>query len=111
MSYEIIYDLIDYKNFLLQNRDDKLHFMLFQPGGLWHNLIGEATRYHYWYTAKAEFAGIHYGLIFPDLPRTLLHYFQLLTIDGIIYLASVCIIQIRLNHAIYDDRFQLVVVT
>ncbi|HST24292.1 MAG TPA: glycosyltransferase family 39 protein [Blastocatellia bacterium] len=30
MAYEIVYDIIDYKNFILQNRADELHFDLFE---------------------------------------------------------------------------------
>jgi 4-amino-4-deoxy-L-arabinose transferase-like glycosyltransferase len=111
MAYEIVYDLIDYKNFRLQNRDDKLHFMLFEPGGLWQNLVGEFGRYRAWYTARSQFAGIHYGLIFPDLPRTLLHVFQLLALAAIIYLAVVTVARIRRKQAMSDDRVQLFVVT
>ncbi len=111
MAYEIVYDLIDYKNYLLQNRQDKLHFMLFEPGGLWQNFVGEAARYRAWYTARSQYAGTHYGLIFQSLPHTLSHAFQLLTAAAIIYLLWVCARRIRQRQAMSDCRVHLLIVT
>jgi len=77
MAYEIVYDLIDYKNFILQNRGDDLHFRVLSPGGLWQNLMEERLRYVKWFTG---------GLMFPKLPQTTLRIFQILTIAALIYL-------------------------
>ena len=45
MAYEVIYVLIDYKNFVLQNRGDDVHFRVLDAGGLWQNLLEERLRY------------------------------------------------------------------
>lgn len=79
MAYEIIYDLIDLKNFLLQNREDDLHFGVLETGGWWQNLLRERLRYLEWYSG---------GAMFPALPRTLSHLFQLLTAIAMIYLIA-----------------------
>src|SRR5262245_21898054 len=49
MSYEIIYDLIDYNNFLAQNRADPAHFRVLDRWGWWTNLQHETVRYSDWY--------------------------------------------------------------
>jgi len=49
MAYEIIYALLDYKNFLLQNSGDKAHFTALSPAGLWENFLHEPLRYQSWY--------------------------------------------------------------
>lgn len=76
MAYEIVYDLIDLKNFLLQNRQDTLHFGMLE-GGWWQNFLRERLRYMDWYSG---------GAMFPTVPRTLLHLFQALTVMAICYL-------------------------
>jgi len=77
MSYELIYDILDYKNFVLQNRGDDLHFRLMERGGLWQNLLEEQVRYIKWFTG---------GLMFPDVPQTTLVIFQVLTPVAVLYL-------------------------
>src|SRR5689334_5750987 len=80
MAYEIIYDLIDYKNFRLQNRGDDLHFRILEPAGWWQNILEERLRYQKWYIG---------GVMFSGLPQLTLRLFQLLTVAAIIYLMIV----------------------
>ncbi len=101
MAYEIVYDLIDYKNFLLQNRGDDVHFGVLESGGLWQNLLEERLRYLKWFTG---------GLMFPGLPQTTLRVFQLLTIAAIIYLVVIFARAIRTRHLFDDPRARLLVV-
>ena len=102
MAYEIAYDLIDYKNFLLQNRGDDVHFQVLTSRGLWENLLQERLRYLKWYTG---------GLMFPGLPQTTLRVFQLLTIAAIIYLVIRFAREIRRGKLMGDPRARLLVVT
>lgn len=102
MAYEIVYDLIDYKNFLLQNRGDDVHFRVLDSGGLWQNLLEERLRYLKWYTG---------GLMFPGLPQTTLRIFQVLTIVAIIYLAVMFARAIRSRNLLGDPSARLLVVT
>jgi len=102
MAYEIAYDLIDYKNFLLQNRGDDVHFRVLDSGGLWQNLLEERLRYLKWYTG---------GLMFPGLPQTTLRIFQLLSIAAIIYLVIMFARAIRRGNLLGDPRARLLVVT
>lgn len=98
MAYEIVYDLIDYKNFLLQNRDDDVHFRVLSGGGLWQNLLEERLRYLKWYTGS---------VIFPGLPQTTLRIFQLLTIAAIIYLVFRFAREIKRRNVMSDPRARL----
>jgi len=102
MAYEIVYDLIDYRNFLLQNRGDDVHFRVLSGGGLWQNLLEERLRYLKWYTG---------GLMFPGLPQTTLRIFQLLTIAAIIYLVIRFAREIRRGNLLGDPRARLLVIT
>lgn len=102
MAYEIVYDLIDYKNFLLQNRGDDVHFRVLDAGGLWQNLLEERLRYLKWYTG---------GLMFPSLPQTTLRIFQLLAIAALIYLVIVFARKIRSGNLLDDPKARLLVVT
>lgn len=101
MAYEIVYDVIDYKNFLLQNRGDDVHFRVFTSGGLWQNLVEERLRYLKWYAG---------GLIFPDLPQTTLRIFQLLTIAAIAYLVIAFARGIKQGNVLFDPRARLLVI-
>jgi 4-amino-4-deoxy-L-arabinose transferase-like glycosyltransferase len=101
MAYEIVYVLIDYKNFLLQNRGDDVHFRLLSGGGLWQNLVEEITRYQKW------FAG---GLMFPDLPQTTLRIFQILTTLAIVYLLVVGLREFKRSNFATDTRAHLLTV-
>src|SRR5258708_12556683 len=67
-SYEIVYDIIDYKNFSQQYRGDEQHFGILSFSGWWSNLLQEPTRYTNWYTP--------YDIPSYTVPPTLLHLFQ-----------------------------------
>jgi 4-amino-4-deoxy-L-arabinose transferase-like glycosyltransferase len=111
MAYEIIYDIIDYKNFALQNRADSLHFSLFEASGIWQNITSEAFRYHQWFTAKSDYYGIFYGDVIASLPRTLNHIFVLLTAIAIIYLLIVTVKLSRRKVALRDHRVSIFIIT
>lgn len=100
MAYEIVYDLIDFKNFSLQNRGDDVHFRIL-AGGLWQNLLEERLRYLKWYSGS---------MIFPELPQTTLRIFQLLTVAAIIYLAFALVRRFKHGSVLSDPRARLVVV-
>ena len=102
MAYEVIYVLIDYKNFLLQNRGDDVHFRVLDAGGLWQNLLEERLRYMKWLTG---------GLMFPELPQTTLRIFQILTIAAIIYLVISVARGFRRPGFMDDPKARLVLVT
>lgn len=102
MAYEIVYDLIDYKNFLLQNRGDDLHFRVLGYAGFWQNLLEEKTRYARWYTG---------GLMFPGLSQVTLRVFQALTVLAIIYLLIEAARRLRRGGALSDPRMRLFIIT
>lgn len=102
MAYEIVYDLIDYKNFLLQNRGDDLHFRVLGYAGFWQNLLEEKTRYARWYTG---------GLMFPGLSQITLRVFQALTVLAIIYLIVECAKRIRRGGVLSEPRVRVFIVT
>lgn len=99
MAYEIVYDIIDYKNFQLQNREDKLHFKLL---GQWENVLREIRRYAHWYAGS---------VVFPSLPRTLLHLFQFLAVIAIAYLLLRCAARLRRGNVFGDPRMRVLLVT
>ena len=111
MAYEIIYDVIDWKNFLLQNRADSLHFSLIEGGGWWRNIAGEIGRYRLWSEGTADHYGVFYGQLIPDVPRTLIHVFQALALIAVLYLMAVWFRQMRHRGAMSDLRVHLLVVT
>jgi len=100
-AYEIIYAIVDYDNFILQNRGDDVHFRVLSVGGMWQNLLEERLRYLKWLTG---------GLVFPGLPQTTLRIFQFLTIAAIIYLVIVFARKIRGGSLVDDPRVRLFVV-
>ena len=102
MAYEVIYDLIDYQNFKLQNREDDVHFRVLDAGGLWQNLLEERLRYMKWFTG---------GLMFPGLPQTTLRIFQILSIVAIIYFVVLFARRIKRGGFLDDARGRLFVVT
>jgi 4-amino-4-deoxy-L-arabinose transferase-like glycosyltransferase len=102
VAYEVIYAIVDYQNFLLQNRGDDVHFRVFTSSGLWQNLMEERLRYLKWYTGE---------LMFPGLPQTTLRIFQLLTIVAIVYLLVVVSRGIKRGNVLSDPRARLFVVT
>jgi 4-amino-4-deoxy-L-arabinose transferase-like glycosyltransferase len=101
MAYEIIYDLIDYKNFGLQNRGDDLHFRILEPQGWWQNILDERLRYQKWYTG---------GVLFSGLPQVTLRVFQALTVVAIIYLIIVCARQIKRRRLLAEPRARVLLV-
>ncbi len=111
MAYEIVYDLLDWQNFLLQNRADSLHFSLIAGGGWWRNIAGEIGRYQLWYEGTANHYGVFYGQIIPEIPRTLIHLFQALTVVAVGYLIVVCGSLIKRRSAMTDLRVHLLVLT
>ncbi len=102
MAYEIVYDLIDYKNFMLQNRGDDVHFRILTRSGLWQNLVEERTRYARWYSG---------GVMFPGLSQATLHIFQILTIVAIGYLIVTCARRIKRSDFLSDPRARVLIVT
>jgi 4-amino-4-deoxy-L-arabinose transferase-like glycosyltransferase len=102
MAYEIIYDIIDYKNFVLQNRDDRLHFGILEQWGWWINFLKEGKRYVRWYAG---------GTMFPNLPRTTLHIFQLLAISAIIYLMAYSLWRLKRRDAMTKPAVRIFIVT
>lgn len=102
MAYEIIYDIIDYKNVMLQYHGDRAHFARLSSSGLWHNLLDEPSRYRDW------FAG---DLLFSGVPRTLQHLFQALTVAAVLYLVVVFVQQLRRGIVGSDPRTRVLVVT
>jgi 4-amino-4-deoxy-L-arabinose transferase-like glycosyltransferase len=102
MSYEIVYDLLDLRNFILQNRNDDLHFGLLNRGGWWTNLVGEGERFKAWYAG---------GRMFLNVPRTTVHIFQVLTAVAIIYLIGVAYLRVRDRTFAKEPRVHLLVIT
>ena len=102
MSYVIVYDIIDYQNFLLQNRGDKLHFGLFEPWGFWNNLIGETRRYSRWLGG---------GEMFSNVPRTTLWVFQLLALGAFIYLLIYTVAQIKRGNWVSKPAVRVFIIT
>lgn len=102
MAYEIVYDLIDYKNFLLQNRGDELHFRVIGYAGFWQNLLEEKLRYGKWYAG---------GLMFPGLSQITLRVFQALTVLAIVYLVIACARRIKRGGMMSDPRVRVFIVT
>jgi len=101
-AYEIIYDLIDYKNVILQNRGDKRHFGLLSEMGWWRNIKHEPRRYYRWYDG---------GSMYPQVPRTLLHLFQLLAFAGVCYLIVRLFVHLKRGNSINEPRVRVLVVT
>jgi 4-amino-4-deoxy-L-arabinose transferase-like glycosyltransferase len=100
MAYEIIYDLIDYRNFALQNRGDDLHFRVLSPAGFWQNALEERLRYARWFAGSA---------MFDDLPQATLRLFQLLTVCAVVYLTFILMRQWRRGQLIEEPRVRVFV--
>jgi 4-amino-4-deoxy-L-arabinose transferase-like glycosyltransferase len=101
MAYEVIYDLIDYRNFALQNRGDDLHFRILSPAGFAQNVLEERLRYARWVAGSA---------MFDDLPQAALHVFQLLAAAAVIYLTFVFIRRWRRGALAEEPRARVFVV-
>lgn len=102
IAYEVVYAVVDFENFRLQNRGDKLHFQLLESWGWLDNVLRERVRYLKWYAG---------GSIFPSVPRTLLHLFQLLTVAAIVYLIVNWARRIREKGAMSDPRTHVLLAT
>lgn len=97
MSYEIVYDLVDHQNFVLQNREDPLHFQVLNQLGWWANFKAEAGRYVDW----------HNGFLKVDSSLTLLHIFQYLAIVAVVYCLVLLAIAIRRRTTPVDSRLRV----
>ncbi|HJQ26997.1 MAG TPA: glycosyltransferase family 39 protein [Blastocatellia bacterium] len=102
MSYEIISILLDWRNAQAQYRSDDLHFGMFSLSGLWANLLDEPRRYARWYAA--------YDVYFANVPRTLLHLFQLLIVAAMVYLLVRLVFAIKRRRVSDEPRVRLLVV-
>lgn len=102
MSYEIIYAIVDYRNFKLQTQRDNVHFSVLEPSGWLHNLVSEPARYAEWFDARG-------ARIAAD--TTLLHIFLSLTIVAIIYLIVRWSIRIRRGNTMSDPRVRALLTT
>jgi 4-amino-4-deoxy-L-arabinose transferase-like glycosyltransferase len=102
MAYEIVYVLIDYQNFRLQNRDDRLHFHVFSLDGLQRNVIKEGYRYRDWFVG---------GTMFPSLPRNLLYIFFGLAAAAVVYLVVRGIRFVKRGEAHDQPRVHVLVAT
>ena len=102
MAYEIVYDIVDWKNFVLQNRGDEVHFRILEYKGWLQNLLEERLRYQKWYAG---------GVLFPETPQVTLHIFQALTIAAIIYLIVILARKIKRGNVTADPRLRLLIVT
>ncbi|PYP83655.1 MAG: hypothetical protein DMF61_22560 [Blastocatellia bacterium AA13] len=103
IAYELVYIAFDFTNFKLQYRDDNLHFEVFSPLGWWYNLLDEPRRYVRWYNA--------YDVAFPNVPRTLLHLFQMLAVAGVVCLGIRLIRWLREENRTDEPRIRLFIVT
>jgi 4-amino-4-deoxy-L-arabinose transferase-like glycosyltransferase len=103
MAYEIVYDLIDFRNFQAQNRGDPAHFTLLSPAGLLRNVYTEPQRYISWYHGADVFP-------FGGLPQLPLHIFQVLTAASIVYLLVVTVRHLRLSTPA-GGRLSILIVT
>jgi len=102
MAYEIVYDIVDWKNFVLQNRGDEVHFRILEYKGWLQNLLEERLRYQKWYAG---------GVLFPETPQVTLHIFQALTVAAIIYLIVILARKIKRGNVTADPRLRLLIVT
>jgi 4-amino-4-deoxy-L-arabinose transferase-like glycosyltransferase len=102
MAYEIVFALVDYKNFLLQTRKDDVHFGVLEPLGWLNNLTTETGRYVLWFEARGSRI---------DTATLLLHLFLLATIVAIIYLLIRAAIQVRRGKTWDDPRVRSVIAT
>lgn len=102
MAYEVVAVLLDWQNFLQQNRGDKLHFQVLEGGGWLQNIWREQKRYLLWRAG---------GEMFLNVPRTLLHVFQLLTVVALIYLTIRFLLTLKNRAFLSDYRFHILLVT
>lgn len=101
-AYEIVYALIDWNNFLLQNRGDELHFRVLSFSGIWQNILEEKLRYGKWYVG---------GVMFQGLSQVTLRVFQALAVVSIVYVAIACARRFKRGALQADPRVRVFVVT
>ena len=101
-AYEIVYALVDWKNFRLQNRGDELHFRVLSLSGVWQNILEEKLRYAKWYAG---------GVMFEGLSQVTLRVFQALAVVAIVYLAVECARRLKLRPFCFDPRVRVFIVT
>src|SRR5215471_21041015 len=101
MAYEIIYDLIDYRNTVQQYRTDDLHFRAVSPAGIWQNLLEERLRYSKWMAGS---------LMFEDFPHATLRIFQWLTVIAVLYLTFILLRQWRRASIAEEPRARVYIV-
>jgi hypothetical protein len=102
MAYEIIYDIVDYKNVQAQYHGDRAHFSIHSPSDLLSNLAIEYRRYASWYQG---------GELIPGISPRLLHCFQALLVAAILYLLWVAARRIKSGEFIADARVRILIVT
>jgi len=102
MAYEVIYDIVDYKNVQAQYHGDRAHFSVHSPFDLLSNLIIEYRRYASWY---------HGGELIAAISPRLLHCFQGLLVAAILYLIWIAARRIRSGDLMADARVRVLVVT
>jgi 4-amino-4-deoxy-L-arabinose transferase-like glycosyltransferase len=101
-AYEIIYDLIDYKNVLLQNHDDRVHFTALSLQGISRNMRREARRYVAWYLGDE---------MYGNVSRRLLHLFVTLTVIAVVYLIIRAVVHLVRRNAMNEPRVRVLIVT
>jgi 4-amino-4-deoxy-L-arabinose transferase-like glycosyltransferase len=100
-AYEIVTDIIDYKNVILQNRGDNLHFRASGITGLMKNMRHEPDRYLKWYRG---------GNMSADIPRSLLHLFQLLAAIALVYLIIRFALYLKRGNVMNDARVRVLAI-
>jgi 4-amino-4-deoxy-L-arabinose transferase-like glycosyltransferase len=101
-AYEIFSCVFDYRNVILQNHGDKVHFKAMGAAGLLYNLRHEPRRYYQWFKGDTMYA---------EVPRTLLHLFQLLAAIALLYLIIRFILYLKRGGAMTEARVRVLVVT
>jgi hypothetical protein len=102
MAYELFYDLIDYHNFVLQNRRDEIHFRVLQPLGWLNNLVAEPQRYEQWFNQR----GVRI------LPGTaLIRVFIFLAAVSLAYLLIRLLVRLRSRNPMGDPKVRVFVAT
>lgn len=102
MSYEIVFAIVDHRNFILQNRKDDVHFRVLEPLGWLRNFATEPTRYVRWFEARGART---------TTETLLLHFFLLATIAAIIYLMAIAMFRIKDRRSLSEPRVRLLIAT
>ena len=102
MAYEIVFAIVDFKNFLLQTRNDSVHFRVLDSAGWLRNLETESLRYTQWFDAHGARFASHV---------TLIHVFLWVTIAAIIYLIARGTVYRKDGSVAENPRLRLLVAT